>query len=974
MDTMVSLTSPSMVGRVAEIDELRSALRIASEGQAAAVMLGGEAGVGKTRLVTEFATIATEAGARVVVGQSVELGGDGLAYAPVAAALRDLAGQIGADKLLELAGPGREALISLLPDLGPGLAGSYDRGRLFEVVTVVLERAAAERLLVLVIEDVHWADRSTRDLLRFAVRALGSAHVMLICTYRSDELHRAHPLRPFLAELERVRTVRRLDLPRLSRDEVGEQLGHLMSEMPARAAIDRVHQRSEGIPFFVEELAVAEIDASCPPLPDSLRELLLVRVERLSDSAQRVLRLVTVGGNRVDHVLLAAVAGVDDDALDEDLREAVTGNVLRVDGAGYTFRHALVREAIHDDLLPGEHARLHARYAETLEHHPELAPGSVAAKVAHHWYAAHEMGKAFSASLAAGHEAIGGLAFAEGLRLFERALELWNQMPDPESESGGDRAELLKAASLAALDAGEIERSLALVEAALAEPTVQADTMRTVDFMYYRAKALSELGRPESVDVVRHALELVPVEPATPARARLLQMLSSRMMMDARAAESVELAEQAIAAARATGEAEAEHRAYKALGPSLISLGRIDEGLAALETARQHSHGDPKLLIGYHINLSDALNLLGRYAEAADVARAGIDRAREAGYARSLGTMVGGNLAEPLLALGEWAEADGLITRAIELDPPIRHMWQLLLLRSWLRLWRGDLDEAERSLDDARSRMARRRTGPQYSVPVARLAAELALAFDDPERAWDEVVASLDEPPVAAPYDVPLLAVGARALGAMARVGGAATLGLTDDVARIRAVFGEVDYWPTAPMWRAVIDAELANGVGDDAAAWQRALVAVAEPVGPAHLRPYVGYRLGSALVADGDRAGATAALRDAAAQADRLGSALIRGWVDELSRRARVPLLSQVPGGYGTDRTFGLTPREREVLRLVAAGRSNRQIGEELYISAKTASVHVSNILAKLGVSGRGEAAALAHSEQLFDDSARLA
>ncbi|WP_162606113.1 ATP-binding protein, partial [Jiangella aurantiaca] len=514
----LAVTSPAMVGRDEQLGGLRSALASATSGVPVTVVLGGEAGVGKTRLVTEFAAEAERDGTRVIVGQSVNLGGDGLAYAPITGALRELAAQLGTDALLAAAGPGRAALTSLLPDLprrGDEPAGT-SQGRVFEAVTGLLEQVAADRPLVLVLEDLHWADRATRQLLGFAVRALGSARVLVVGTYRSDELSRDHPLRLLLAELERVRTVHRIDVPRLTEHEVAEQLTALAGARPPADAVRRIHARSEGVPFFVEQLA--DLDDGTT-LPESLRDLLLVRVEQLSEDSQRLVRLLAVGNDRVGHDLLAAVAAVDPDALDRTLREAVSANVLRVDGDGYAFRHALVREAVHDDLLPGEHARLHALYAATLERRLESGAGprrAVTAEAAHHWFCAHEHEKSFAASLRAAAEARSLAAYDEAQRNFERALELWDQVPGAAEKAGFDHVELLARTASAANNAGEVDRARALVEAALTEARAAGDAVepsRLARLIGFRALLLSELGLPGATDEMRRALELIPPDP-----------------------------------------------------------------------------------------------------------------------------------------------------------------------------------------------------------------------------------------------------------------------------------------------------------------------------------------------------------------------------------------------------------------------------------------------------------------------------
>ena len=960
----VVTVSPGIVGRTAELAELRAALDTASGGQTTAVLLGGEAGVGKTRLVTEFAREAIDNGTRVVSGQSIALGDVGLPFVPIAGAVRDLAAQLGGDVLLELAGPGRDVLPSLVPELGVDAGPVVDgQVRLFEVIAVLLERVAADRPLLFVIEDIHWADGSTRNLLRFIVRALSTARVAIVATYRTDEIHRNHPLRPLLAELDRVRSVHRVDVSRLSEDEVGEQLAGILGDRPPGSVVSRIYRRSEGIPFFVEELAHTEGDPDSP-LPDTLRDLMLVRIEQLSATAQDVLRLLATGGVRVEDAVLAEVADLDSVILEDALREAVSANVIRVDGTAYAFRHALLREALHDDLLPGTHARLHARYADVLDRSPGLMlRGSAAA--AHHWYAAQEQERAFSAYVRAADEARRSYAHAETLRMLERALELWHRMPDPAAVAGTDRVGLMRRAARAAEDAGDLERSLALVEAALDDADGDEDRTRYGTLIYQRAKLMGDVGRPGATAILEEGLQAVPSSPPTLVRAQMLVMLAARRMMENRFAEAVEITDEALVTARAVGATVVEARAYTVRGPCLIHDGHIAAGFEAFEQARRIASDDPRARVSYYINLSDSYNLLGRFDEAVQTAQQGIEHATAVGLARSLGAMLAGNAAEPLLALGRWDEAERLIGRTLDLDPPARHSWHLMHLRASLLLWRGDVTEAATLLDELACRQAGRTIDAQYSLPAANITAAVALLRDDAATAWRIVDPVLETP--SPPGQIqPLLATAAAVLGALARAGEDVP---TDGTARIRAALTRSGGWGLADLWEAVVDAELATiESDDDVAAWTSAVSALRDARGPAHLRPYALYRLGAAHVEAGERDRAAGVLREAAEVAATLGAGLFRDMIDDLAGRAGIRLLADV--ARPSDAT-GLTARELQVIKLVAAGRSNREIGEQLFISAKTVSVHVSNILAKLGVASRVEAAAIAHREGLVGDAA---
>ena len=261
-------SSEVIVGREADLAALRDALKRTRSAEPSTVLVGGEAGVGKTRVVEEFARAAAAEGAQVLTGQSLELGEEGLPYAPFAGALRELVHREGVAVF-----EGRETdFVRLLPELGPPESGDARRGHLYESVAALLGRLSERAPLVLILEDVHWADRSTRDLIGFLIRSTRSPHVLLIITYRTDELHRGHPLRPFLAELDRVRGVHRMELDRLDRDGTAEMLTHLLGFEPEPGTVDTINERAQGNPFFIEQFAASGDE--CGDIPDNLRDLL----------------------------------------------------------------------------------------------------------------------------------------------------------------------------------------------------------------------------------------------------------------------------------------------------------------------------------------------------------------------------------------------------------------------------------------------------------------------------------------------------------------------------------------------------------------------------------------------------------------------------------------------------------------------------------------------------------------------------
>ena len=374
------MSSPVLVGRSSQLAALETALDEAGRGRPCAVMVGGEAGVGKSRLVTEFAARSRAAGGRVLLGGCLELGADGLPFAPFTAVLRTLVRDLGAAGVAELLpGGSTRELARLLPEFGepagPDGAGEA-RARLFEQMLILLEHLAEAGPVVLIVEDMHWADRSTRDLLAFLIRNQASAEgLLIVATYRSDDLHRTHPLRPLLAELDRIGWVARLDLGRLPRQDTAELVAQITGRKPDGDLLAAVYRRTEGNPLFVE--ALLGDGGNDADLPESLRDLLVASVRRLPEETQDAVRIASAGGERASYGLLAAVTGLDGAELARALRPAVAANVLLADADSYMFRHTLIREAMHDELLPGERGQVHRRFAEVIAAHPELVlPGS----------------------------------------------------------------------------------------------------------------------------------------------------------------------------------------------------------------------------------------------------------------------------------------------------------------------------------------------------------------------------------------------------------------------------------------------------------------------------------------------------------------------------------------------------------------------------------------------------------------------
>ena len=255
---MTGMVSPLFVGRRDELARLTDQLQAAVDGTPGVAIIGGEAGVGKSRLISELVDAGTDLGMRVLFGNCVQLGSQGLPFAPLVDALRLLSRSMPREEFDRLLGPARRPLLRLLPNLDPVVRGpdepEVQGPQLLELVLGLVERLAAASPVLIVIEDLHWADQSTLELVAYFVRALRGSPVAVIGTFRSDELHRSHPLRALLTSWDRSRAVERVELVRFNRAEVARQLAAILGRDPEPTLLDTVFERSEGNAFLVEEL------------------------------------------------------------------------------------------------------------------------------------------------------------------------------------------------------------------------------------------------------------------------------------------------------------------------------------------------------------------------------------------------------------------------------------------------------------------------------------------------------------------------------------------------------------------------------------------------------------------------------------------------------------------------------------------------------------------------------------------------
>jgi len=985
------VASPTLVGRVGELQTLEAARGRAADAEPAVVLMGGEAGVGKTRLIAELTSRCATDETRVLAGGCMPVGDGVLPYAPVVEALRALVADLGAGAVRELVGPSWPELARLLPALGApdgtGWPAQAAQARLFELLLGLLGRLGERAPLVLVVEDLHWADRSTRDLLAFLVRNLRRERVLLVVTYRSDEPGQQR-LGPYLAELDRGGRVQRIELARLDQAGTVAQLVGILGTAPPAELADAVFARSEGNPFFTEEL-LATMRAGSGELPATLRDLLRGRIQALPKRAREVLAVIAVAGRRVPHRLLARVAGLDDPDLVEALRVMVAHQlvVVRPGEDGYQLRHALLREVIDADLLPGERARLHAAYARALTQQPELAgasPAVAAAELAAHWDAAGEPVQALPARIQAGLAAERAHAFAEAARHLERALQLWDRVADPDRPAEPDRVGLLAQAAEAAALTGTSERAIQLLERALdgldraIEPVRAAVLLGRLGEHRHNAQdhaaALAAYAEAERL--------LAAAEPSA-EHARVLADYAHALLESGRPQDAIPRLEQAIAIARRVGAQAEEARALDVLASCLDDPAELDRSIALHLEARRlaEASGDAETMMDTYVTLNYTLGLAGRDQYALDDAREGYQRARQLGLERSMGSYIAVSLAWQLLVSGRWTECERFTAEVLAADS-----WAAYLLHAI----RGQLLARQGSFTSARGHLeeARRLSPPAVPDPAWVGWAELALWEGNDEAAsaalaegWRRHAASRPgwglSRHVSPWYALALRLAADQAERAVARRE-------VDDLAEIRRraapVAAELDRLVSFEVPQARHPGVLCNLLlaqaelsrletgSDQEERWQTAATAwerLERPFEAAYAR----FREAEALLAAAtSRPRAEQVLRGAHQTAVKLEAEPLQREIQLLAQRGRLrleqpvdtPAAPTAPSSAAA--SLGLTQREMEVLALVAEGRTNRQIGQALFITPKTAGVHVSRILAKLGVAGRGEAAAIAH------------
>jgi DNA-binding NarL/FixJ family response regulator len=941
------IATPGLIGRVHELTVLDTAWKDALSGTAGMLLVEGDAGVGKSRLVREFVQSVGSSGI-VLTGACLPLR-NAVPYAPVLGVLTGLG----------LAGFGAEER--------DALGDPTSRSRFFQRVTDALAARGRETPVLLVVEDLHWADEATVDLLFLVAGHARELPLLVLCTRRSDEPDRSGQL----ADLMRAGRVDRLRLGPLDQTHAAELVTGMVGALPS-TRLSSILSRAEGNPFFLEELA-HQADGE---LPDTVAELVLFRIERLPEPARQLLRLASVHGPRFEHRALERTAGLPTDALLAALHQVIDHRLLVADGDAYAFRHALIQECTYRALLPAERQLLHEAVATELSTSDSDPPPG---ELARHWDAAGRPAEALRASLAAARAAERAHAPAESYVHFHRVLDLWELVPDAATTAGVTRDELLMPAAHMASLAGHDDEAQRLARTAVASIPEKDHERRALGLMVLR-RFLIRGGRVAAAGRITD--ELVGLVPILQARTRtlVLSAVAGSHNQAGNYLTGLHYAEEAAAAAHELGDASLIAESAMAVGQAQVGLGR-PEGLTVMrETlALSRQSGDQQAVAASIVSVTAGLVALQRYDDAAISAEQTIAELSSYGLETSVVPIHRANMLLALTGCGRWEEAERVVNRISPSDIMDRPTLSEAICGLRLLIGRGHYNQATELLD-ATDGVLRKITDLQMRWDWLIACAELSLwrgRFTDAQQAVTAAQSLLRDT-----YGARLLSVSG--LGARleadkvdaARLEGRpvdAAAAAARSTAHLALAEAMVDRTSTAatrrsPFFERQLDVVRAEHHRLIDPADPRRWEAVASSTDEPYLTAYARWREGEALLCRHVApAKAALALRTAHEIGTTLGAMPLLSRVIDLATRARIDLTEAdekapepAPPRPGSE--LGLTDRELQVLALVGRGLSNAQIAQTLFISPKTVSVHVTNILRKLDLTSRVQAAAVAH------------
>jgi len=945
------------VGRREERDRIVAALERARDGAGSVLLLAGEAGVGKTRLADE---IAAEATGLVLRGGARQ--GGATPYEPIAAALRTHL-RIAPDALAGC-GPLKRHLALLLPELGRAPAAG-DRPTLFEAVRCALAHLAAERELLLVLDDLHWSDAATLELLSALAEPLSGLPVLVLAGYRADGLPRDHGIRRLRNDLRRAGRLDEVTLAPLERDETHELLEAVLDGPVSPGLVRAVHDRTEGVPFFVEELARAlqtagrlarghrglELaGAGKVPLPDTVRDAVLIGAAELADDARAAADVAAVAGEEFELDLVAGLAG--EPAL---ARLLASGLVVEGDGGSARFRHALARDAIYADVAWLRRRALHREVAAALE-----ATGAPAMRVAAQWLGAREDERARAALIQAAAESEAMHAYRDAADAGRQALDLW---PDGDEAGRLETLERYAASSELAGDLAEAVRGwreVADIRGSRGEGRPLADAQRRL------AAAYDLKGERESAFAARRVAAEVYAARDLPGEAAVEHLaMANHLRLSGKHVAAVELARTAAAEAGAAGRDEVRIRALGLEGMARAKGGDFEPGLATVRGAlaeaveRDLTAVAAELYQRLSLVLYDAADY-GRAQQALDTA---LELCRASGAAGTEEACVT-CLAYVLRDRGEWSDGAAICRDLIASGSSVFVAEGLL---GSIHGFQGRISSARRLL--ASSLAVSSRLG-HYNMTVDATAALAAVAAHEGahEEAAEHCRALLARWSDTDDHHYALGGLRWAAAWFARRGERREAHACIEALTRIASASGHAE--ALAALAHGIAETALLDGDADTAASQLATAVELHRAIDMPYVRAQIELRAGVALAGTGDREGAVERIAGAYRTARKLGARPLAAEAasemaalgESVVRRLGRTAAAEAEAG-------GLSRRETEVVRLLAVGRTNREIAQDLFLSPRTVDMHVRNILRKLDCRSRVEAAGRASELGLLAD-----
>ncbi|MBM7787242.1 helix-turn-helix transcriptional regulator [Tenggerimyces flavus] len=944
-----------LAGRMAERALLIDAMERAAKGTPAAVFVHGEAGVGKTHLVTSIRTLAEQRGFAMLWGACVRFGAATVPYAPIVGALEHWLNRAGNEMQTD--------------DLGKLLAGDApaEAPRLIPVIDKLIERISSNQPVMLVIDDIHWADVTSLDVLAYLVTGFRHQRLLVVATAREEGV--GLPLRGWLADLRRLPAVEELRLERLSRDDTEAQLAQALGQAPDPGLVNDVYERSEGNAYLTELLVrdVVPTAASLPQgLPKALSEALLATWHRLEPTARTVVQLIATGGRPIRHHDLEAVTtafGITPEALERAVTEAVDAGVLVTDTEARTwFGHPLTAEVVDDTLLPGEAERAHRAFIARLNESPRMGQ---AAELALHHELVGDLTEAFQYALKAANSAAQVQGYAEQTSQLSHAIELWPQVAEH-----GDLLALLRHAVDAANRAGDEQAGFAHADHALRivdrteNPLLAARLLCEWCGLVFRTGRVAQHPLREA----REALALSTTDPDSVEYVLALATVAEAEAWDDDWTAANLHATQAIEAAN-----QPEGRAW-----ALAARARVDEGKPkAVEEGEQayryaSAEGFHQVAARAAVWWSNALWDVGRFQDSADVTTRAFAEASATFPAAATTAFLAGTAADRRLALGDLPAAAELVREGLAIRAGGIGGANVLLRAARLATMRGRTDQAAQHLRRAEELVPS--LPHHYGLIPQPVYAFHHLASGRADQALDLLCEAMPNQAMDRWLCDEMLMWGARAAADLAqrardredRAGIEAARDRLDTLADLRAAHGTTPFGEgvegraqgaiftaesarcrpendTAELWHQAVDSCRAAGFR-----WDEALAC---------------QRLAEAMLREGGRrTEIAAALRRAHQLATDIGAEPLQQDAAAFATLARVSLdVPRGPTPTDDERFRGITKREREILAHLVAGRSYREIGTALFISEKTVSVHISNLLRKTDTTNRHELAALA-------------